>query len=86
MVWIRESSGPTSSATTQAQLQGFQVVHTNICIICEPLGCLKGPVLQIHRCKSQGNSRTTRRSPGEDPVWMVSQEPETWNQINDSLQ
>ena len=73
MVWIRESSGLTSSATTQGQLQGFQVVHPKIYIICEPLGYLKGPVLLIQTCRSQASNRITGRSPGEDPVWMGSQ-------------
>lgn len=39
MVWIRESSGLTSSAITQTQLQGFELVQPKIYIICELLGC-----------------------------------------------
>jgi hypothetical protein len=31
------------------------------------------------------NNRITGRSPSEDPIWMVAQEPEISNQTNDSL-
>ena len=33
-----------------------------------------------------GNSRPAERSPGNDPVFMVLQKPETLNQTNDWLQ
>ena len=44
------------------------------------------PELGISR--AQGNNRITGRSPGEDPILMVSQKPETLNQnnCNDHLQ
>lgn len=53
------------SATTQAQIQGFELICPNIYPICE----LPGPVLQIQSCRNstaQGNSRISNRSSSED--------------------
>lgn len=62
------------SATTQTQIQGFEVAHPNIYPTCELLELVKGPVLQNQSCGvslTQGNSRISEKSSGEDPVWMV---------------
>ena len=70
----------TSSATTQAQIQGFELAHSKIYIICELLESVIEPILLIQSCKSsmpQGNNSIMGRSPSEDPVLMVSQDPET---------
>ena len=37
----------TDSANTQAQIQGFELVHHRIYLIYELLQCVKGLVLQI---------------------------------------
>ena len=50
---------------------------------------MKGSVLQIQNYRismTQGNNRISKRSPSEDPVLIVQQQPEAANQINDSLQ
>ena len=41
----RRTSGVASSATTQAQMQGFELAHPNIYPIYEPLERVKEPVL-----------------------------------------
>ena len=41
----------TSSATTQAQIQGFELAQPNIHPICELLECVKGPVPEIQSCR-----------------------------------
>lgn len=35
----------TNSATTQVQIQGFEMANPNIYIMCEQLGFVKGPIL-----------------------------------------
>jgi hypothetical protein len=71
----RERAGRLiNSATTQTQIQGFELAHPNVHLICELLERAKGPVLQIQSFRNsmtQGNSRISERSPGEDPVLMV---------------
>lgn len=61
------------------------VVHPKF-ITCELLRLMKEPVLIIQSCMTQGNNMITKRSPIDNPIWMVSQESGTWNQITDSLQ
>ena len=64
------------------------MTHAKIYIICKWLGYVKGPVLLFQSCKismTLGNNRITRRTPSEDPMLMVSQQPEISNQTNDSL-
>ena len=47
MVWVAEKAGRlTNSDTTQAQIQGFELTHSNIYPIYEQLEHVKGPVLQ----------------------------------------
>ena len=73
----------TSSATSQPQIQGFELSHPQFYILCELLECVKGSVLLIQSCRistTQGNNRITGRSPSEDPILMVSQKPEISNQ------
>ena len=63
-----------NSTTTQAQIQGFELAHTNIHPIYKLLKCVKGPVLQIQSCRifmTQGNNRISERRLGEDPGLIV---------------
>lgn len=41
----------TNSATTQVQIQGFELTHPNSCSIYELLECVKGLALQIQSCQ-----------------------------------
>ena len=41
----------TSSATTQAQIQGFELAHPNIYLIYELLEHVKGLTLQNQNCR-----------------------------------
>ena len=70
----RRAGRLTNSATTQAQIQGFELAHPNIYPIYELLECVKVPVLQIQNYRismTQGNDRISERSPSEVPVLMV---------------
>ena len=61
----------TSSDTSQAQIQGFELAHPNIYPINELLECMKVLVLQIQKYRifmTQGNNRISKRSPSEVPV------------------
>lgn len=78
--------GLTSSATSQAQIQGFELVHSRPYIICELLGHVKGQVLLIQNCRISMKQRNNRRSPGEDPGLVVSQKSEISKQTNDLFQ
>ena len=81
MVWVRESQ-QADSATTQAQIQGSEMAHLQISIICEGLGCMNGLVLLFQSCRismTQGNNMIIGRSPNENPIWMVSQKPDILN-------
>jgi hypothetical protein len=63
-----------SATPTQAQIQGFEYAHPNICPICEMLECVKGPVLQIQSCRvstTQTDNRISERNPSEIPVLIV---------------
>ena len=54
----------TSSATTQAQIQGFELAHPNIYPICELLEHMKGLDLQnpsFSISMTQGNNRVSKR-------------------------
>ena len=89
MVQMREIWHTDQLRYHPGQIQGSDLAHPKICIICEWLGCMKGPVLLIQSCRismTQGNNRITGMRPGDDPVLMMSQKPETSNQTNDSLQ
>ena len=64
----------TSSDTSQAQIQGFELAHPNIYPIDELLKYMKGPVLQIQNYRmsmTQGNNRISEKSPGEVLVLIV---------------
>jgi hypothetical protein len=85
VVWIRESlqvGDVSSSATTQTQIQGSELTHPKIYIICERLGHVKGPVLLFQSYRNsmiQSNNRITGRRLSVDPILMVSQKPEILN-------
>ena len=51
MVWYRRAVGLTSSNTSQAQIWGFELAHSNIYSIYELLALVKGRVLQIQGCR-----------------------------------
>ena len=60
VVPIKESWWAVQLSTTQAQIQGSDLVHPKICIICESFECVKEPVLLFQSCrisKTQGNNR-----------------------------
>lgn len=79
----------TSSATTQVQIHGLELAYPNIYLVYELLEHVKGLVLQNQSCRismTQDNSKIPERSPGEDPVLMVEQKPETSDWTKDSLQ
>ena len=60
----------TNSATTQVQIQGFELAHPNIYPTYELLELVKGPVLQIQSCRismAHGNDRLSKMSPSEVP-------------------
>jgi hypothetical protein len=64
----------TSSSTSQAQIQGFELAHPNIYPIDELLKYMKGPVPQIQNYRmsmTQGNNRISEKSPGEVLVLIV---------------
>jgi hypothetical protein len=42
----------TSSATTQGQIQGSELAHSKIYIICEWFRCVKGPALDTGQQKN----------------------------------
>jgi hypothetical protein len=74
VVWVQESWQADQLATTQTQIQGFEIAHCNIYPISELLECIKKPVLQIQNygiSMTQGNNRMPERSPSEVPVLMV---------------
>lgn len=59
----------TSSDTTQAKIQGFELAYPNIYPINELLESLKGPIPQTQNYTTkQGNNRTSKSSPTEAPV------------------
>lgn len=43
----RKTHGLTSSYTSQSQIQGFELAHSNVSSIDDLLECMKGQVLQI---------------------------------------
>jgi hypothetical protein len=64
----------TSSNTSQAQIQGFELAHSNIYPIYEFLEHMKGSVPQIQSCRvsmTQDYNRISKRSPSEDPVLII---------------
>jgi hypothetical protein len=62
----RRARGQTNSATTQAQIQGFELTHPNICMTYELLEHMKWLVLQIQSCRisnAQGDNRIFKGVP-----------------------
>ena len=77
----KKAGGLTTSATTQAQIQGSEMALPQIYSICKRLGQVKEPVLLVQNCRismTQDN-RLIGRSPNEDPTLTVSQKPEISN-------
>ena len=71
MVWHRQVGRLTNLATSQAQIQSFELANPKIHPIYEMQEHIKGPVLQIQSCKIsmiQGNNRRSERSPSEDQI------------------
>lgn len=69
-------------ATTQVQIQDFDLAHPNIYRIYELLECMKGLILQIQSCRfsmTPGNNSISDRSPSEDPVLIAQHKPEALN-------
>ena len=64
----------TSLANTQVQIQGFELAHPKIYIICELLRCMKGTVLLIQSCcrspwhRAQDNKEASPGGPNIDGV------------------
>lgn len=86
LVWMRDGRS-IISATTQAQVQCFELARPTIYPICELLKHGKGLLLQIQGCRvsmTQGNNRISERCPDEDPVLVVQQKPEALKQTKDS--
>jgi hypothetical protein len=68
------AEGLINSATTQAQIKGFELDHPNVHSISKLLELVKGPVLETQSCNissTQGNNRISMRIPGDDPVLTV---------------
>ena len=89
VVQIKETGHNDQHSYHPAHIQGSELSHPNIYIICKGLGIKQGPVLLFQSCRismTQSNNRITGRSPGEHPVLMVSEKPKVSNQTNDSLQ
>lgn len=64
----------TNSTTTQTQIQGFELAHSNIYPIPELLESVNDPVLCNQNCRisaTQRNKRILVRSPSEDLVLIV---------------
>ena len=64
----------TNSAATQAQIQGFELIHPNIYPIYHLLECVKGLVPQSQSCTismTSGNKKLFESSPSEDPLLIV---------------
>lgn len=53
---------------------GYELAHPNIYHNRKLLQLMKGPILQTQSCNistTHGSSRITKRSPSEDPAWIV---------------
>jgi hypothetical protein len=74
----RRAGGLTNSATTQAQIQGFELVYPNICPIYELLEHVTDTVLQIPTCSismTENNNMISERSLRMDLLLSRSQRP-----------
>lgn len=73
-----ELEGLNNSVTTQAQIQGFVLVHLDIYPICTLLVYMKRLVLPIQSYRitmTQCNNRIPKKSLSEASVLMVYQKP-----------
>jgi hypothetical protein len=76
VVQIRDCQQDGELVATEAQIQGSDLAHRKIDILCEWLGHVKEPVLLIQSCRismTLGSDGTTSRNPGKDSILMVSQ-------------
>ena len=67
----RDAGGLTSSDTSRAQIQGFELAHPKIYPSDELLECMRKPVSQIQNysiSRTKGNNTISKRSPSEVPV------------------
>lgn len=79
----------TSTATTQAQNQGYELAHANTHPIYELVEHVEGMDLQIQSYRissTQSSNGISKRSPRQGPVLIVKQKPEALSQINSTLQ
>lgn len=70
----RRAGGLANLASTQAQIQGPELAHTNIYPMYELLECVKGLVLKTQRRRislTRGYNRIAKRSPSEKPILIV---------------
>ena len=65
---------------------GLWLSLPKICIMCELLGHMKGPVLLILSGRLSHTQDKNRVTLDEESLLMVSQKPEASNQTSDSLQ
>lgn len=73
LFWLcghRWSGKQINSATSQVQIQRFELAHLNIYLIYDMLDCIKGTILQIlqYRISMTQDNRISGRNPIEDPV------------------
>lgn len=64
------------SVTTQAQIQGYELAHSNINSIYELLEHIMGPDMQIQSYRisvTQGNNMISNCSPYKNPELIVKQ-------------
>jgi hypothetical protein len=71
--WLgcRGACGLNNSATTQAQILGFELANTKTYLIYELLEHVIGLALQLQSYRismTQGNHRITKRSHDENPI------------------
>lgn len=81
--------GLTNSATTQAEIQSYELAHLISYPIYEPLEHMKGPLLwnvSQRISTSLYDSSILEKNLGEGLLLMVSQKAEAPNQTNDSSQ
>lgn len=70
----RRTGQLTNSATSQAQVYGFELGNLNIYTVYDLLEFMKGLALQTQSCRTsmtQGNNTISKRSPSEVPILIV---------------
>lgn len=71
--WFGEgrTGGLSSLTTTEAHIQGFELAHPQVYIICELWECCPKAAGSVNTDLTQGNNRITKKSPSEDPNGSV---------------